>query len=1108
MARFLSIPSFLCSSPNRAARVATGLLLLALACAVTCSVAGAGSSARGKLTAHLSKTSFTVSQASKVKLVYKFSVKSKSFAYLLTIKRGTKWRKVVAVTKKGSFSGSHKMTVKRVFAGKAIKAGSYRLRLSCDYAAVTLSFRVVKAPVVPKGSAPVNSSLPTISGTTKQGQTLAASHGSWSNSPTAYAYRWDRCTASGAICADIGGATSSTYVLALSDVGSTMRVIVTATNAHGSKSATSSQTAVVAGLPPANTALPAISGTVKQGQTLTASNGSWSNSPTSYAYQWRRCDSSGNGCSSISAASSSTRLLRAADVGSTIRVIVTASNAYGSASATSAQTVAVAVAAFTPAVSAGFNYNCALSSNGTIKCWGYNGDGELGNGTTTDSTTPVQVSGITDATAISAGIDHSCALISDGTVECWGDNTYGQLGDGVTDHGHGLDAEGSDYSPTPVAVSIANASAVSTGAEHSCALISGGTVKCWGHGGDGQLGDGTKNVSYKSSTPVQVSGLASVTEVSASSYDTCALISGGTVKCWGDNGKGQLGDGVTNHSGATKDWSGNDFSPTPVQVSGITSASEVSSGGWHSCVLISGGTVKCWGANGNGELGNGTTTNSWTPVPVYSSGTTPLTNVAQVSAGSYHACALISGGTVECWGDDGTGQLGNGSTTDSSYPVQVSGITSASTVSAGGEHSCALASGGTVECWGDNYYGQLGNGSKRAYSLTPVQVSNITDATEISTGDEYFSCALVSGGTVECWGYNDYGQLGNGTTTDSSIPVTVYSSGMTPLANVTQVSAGRYFACALISDGTVWCWGDGSYGELGNGSSGSGAGSAYPVQVSGIDGTTVKATAISAAGTVSACAVLSDHTVRCWGWNRSGELGNGGTADSSTPVEVEGVGGSGYLNGVTQVSAAADHTCALTGGTLECWGDNGEGELGDGVTNHSGVTKDWWGNDFSPTPVAVSNITSATAIGSSKGEYSCALISGGTIECWGQGGAGELGNGLDTDSWTPVQVSNITSASAVGGGEVYSCAVLSGGTIECWGSNEYGQLGNGTTTSSSTPVQVSGITSASAVDGAYDHSCALISDGTVECWGDNYYGQLGNGEMGYSSVPVGVIGLP
>jgi alpha-tubulin suppressor-like RCC1 family protein len=1059
------------------------------------SVAGAGSSARGKLSAHLSKTSFTSAQASKVKLVYKFSVPSKSFAYLLAIKRGTKWQKVVAVKKTGSFSGSHTMTVKRVFAGKTIKVGSYRLRLSCDYAAVTLSFKIVNAivapvVVVPKRSAPVNTSLPTISGTTKQGQTLSASHGSWSNSPTGYAYRWDRCTASGAICADIGGATSSTYVLASGDVGSTMRVIVTATNAHGSKSATSSQTAVVAGLPPVNSALPAILGTVKQGQTLSASNGSWSNSPTSYAYQWRRCDSSGNGCSDISAAGSSTRLLRAADVGSTIRVVVTASNAYGSASVASTQTVAVAVATFTPAVSAGFDYSCALSSNGTIKCWGYNGEGELGNGSFTDSSSPAQVSGITDATAISAGNDHTCALISDGTVECWGDNTYGQLGNGTS----------GNQSSTPVQVSdITSATAISSGSSHSCALLSGGTVKCWGYNVDGELGNGTKT---GSSTPVQVIGVTSASAVSASSYDTCALISGGTVECWGDNGDGQLGDGVTNHSHGP-DWSGNDFSPTPVQVSGITSASEVSAGGWHGCVLVSGGTIKCWGGNSNGELGNGTTSDSWTPVSVYSSGTTPVTNVTQVSAGSWHSCAVISGGTVECWGYNSDGELGNGATVDSSNPVQVSGIASASSISAGGEHSCSIVSGSAVECWGDNYYGELGNGEK-GYSLTPVQVSNITDATEISSGDEYFSCARVSGGTVKCWGYNDYGQLGNGTTTDSSIPVTVYLSGTTPLAHVTHVSAGGHFACALISDGTVWCWGDGSYGQLGNGTSGNQ--SSTPVQVSGIDGTTVKATQIST-GIVSACAVLSDHTARCWGWNRSGELGNGSTADGSTPVEVEGVGGSGYLNGVTQVSAASDHTCALTGGTVKCWGDNGEGELGDAVTNHSGVTKDWLGNDFSPTPVAVSNITSATAIGSSKGEYSCALISGGTVKCWGQGGAGELGNGQNTDSFTPVQVSNITSASAAGGGEAYSCAVLSDGTVECWGSNEDGQLGNGTTTSSSSPVQVSGITSASAVDGAYDHTCALTG-GTVKCWGDNYYGQLGNGEMGYSSVPVGVIGLP
>ncbi len=1096
MARFLSIPSFLGNSPSRSARVAAGFLLLVLACAVTCSVAGAGSSARGKLSAHLTKTSFTVSQASKVNLVYKFSVPSKGFAYLLSIKRGTTWQKVVAVTKKGSFSGSNTMTVKQVFAGKAIKVGSYRLRLSCDYAAVTLSFKIVKASavpviVVPKGSAPVNTALPTISGTAKQGQTLTASNGSWSNSPTSYAYQWRRCDSSGGSCSDISAASSSTRLLQAADVGSTIRVIVTASNGYGSASATSGQTAVVAGLPPSNTSLPTISGTAKQGQTLTASNGSWSNSPTSYAYQWRRCDSSGGNCANISAASSSTYLLRAADVGSTIRVIVTASNAYGSASATSAQTVAVAVAAFTPAISAGFDYSCALSSNGTIKCWGYNGEGELGNGTTADSTTPVQVQNITDATAISAGLDHICALISDGTVECWGDNYYGQLGNGAT----------GGQSTTPVQVSgITSAIAISTGADHSCALLSGGSVKCWGFNADGELGN---NTTTGSPTPVQVSGLASAIEVSASSYDTCALISGGTVECWGDNGDGQLGDGVTNHSGATKDWSGNDFSPTPVAVS-ITNASAVSSGGWHSCALVSGGTVECWGDNGNGELGNGTTSDSGTPVAVYSSGTTPLTNVTQVSAGSWHSCAVISGGTIDCWGYNGDGELGNGATADSSNPVQVNDIASASSISAGGEHSCSIVSGGAVECWGDNYYGELGNG-KKGYSLTPVQVSNITDATEISTGGEYSSCALISGGTVECWGYNGYGQLGNGTTTDSSIPVTVYSSGTTPLANVTQVSAGGYFACALISDGTVWCWGDGSYGQLGNGTSGNQ--SSTPVQVSGIDGTTVKATAISTS-IFSACAVLSDHTVRCWGWNGSGELGNGTTTDSSIPVTVYSSGTTALTN-VTQVSAADDHTCALiSGGTIECWGDNGEGELGDGVTNHSGVTKDWLGNDFSPTPVAVSNITNATAIGTSKGEYSCALISGGTVECWGQGGAGELGNGLDTDSWTPVQVSNITSASAVGGGEAYSCAVLSDDTVECWGSNEYGQLGNGTKTSNSTPVQVSGITSASAVDGAYAHSCALISDGTVECWGDNYYGQLGNGEMRYSPVPISVIGLP
>ncbi len=336
MARFPSVARIAPRSRRGAARHFISFVVCALALVATSSLAGAASPAR--ISAHLTKTSFTGAQATQVKLVYKFSAPSKSFSYLLTAKKGSKWQKIKRVAKTGTFRGSKSMTVKKVFSGKPVKVGSYRLKLSADGGSKRLSFKVVKAKSIPTVSKPANTVLPTISGTTTQGQTLSASNGSWDNSPTSYAYQWRRCDSSGASCLDISSATASTYALVYADAGSTIRVVVTASNSAGSASATASQTAVVSGLPPANTTLPAISGTTTQGQTVSASNGSWSNSPTSYAYRWRRCNASGANCADISSATANAYTLVFADAASTIRVVVTATNTYGDSSATSSQT--------------------------------------------------------------------------------------------------------------------------------------------------------------------------------------------------------------------------------------------------------------------------------------------------------------------------------------------------------------------------------------------------------------------------------------------------------------------------------------------------------------------------------------------------------------------------------------------------------------------------------------------------------------------------------------------------------------------------------------------------------------------------------------------------
>ena len=347
--------------------------------------------------------------------------------------------------------------------------------------------------------------------------------------------------------------------------------------------------------------------------------------------------------------------------------------------------------------------------------------------------------------SVSAGQTHTCAIDNSSAATCWGKNSYGELGNGSTS---------TIYAPVSVD-NISTATSVSTGDGHTCALLSGGTVKCWGRGTSGQLGNGSTSTKY---APVSVDNISLATAVSVGDSHSCALLSGGTVKCWGYGNPGQLGNGSTGDQS------------TPIAVSDISTAIAVSAGERHTCALLSGGTIKCWGYGSYGQLGYSSSGISSQTTPVSVSG---ISTAVSVSTGYNHTCALLSNGTIMCWGFGDNGQLGIGSSSNKTTPVSVSGISTATSVSAGGYHTCALLSGGTVKCWGRGSSGQLGYSSSGiSDQYTPVSVSGVSTATAVSLG-AYHTCAVLSGGSIKCWGYGTYGQLGYGSSGNQYTPVIV-----------------------------------------------------------------------------------------------------------------------------------------------------------------------------------------------------------------------------------------------------------------------------------------------------------------------------------------------
>jgi alpha-tubulin suppressor-like RCC1 family protein len=393
-------------------------------------------------------------------------------------------------------------------------------------------------------------------------------------------------------------------------------------------------------------------------------------------------------------------------------------------------------------------------------------------------------SGAVTPTGVSAGGEYTCVDLSDGTVRCVGRNQYGQHANGTSNN----------FSSVLGPSELTNVNRVVAGDEFVCALLRDTTVKCWALGESGQLGDGT--FTQYSPAPVAVSGLTGATALAGGYGHACALLADGSMRCWGGNIHGELGNGTT-----ADPTTGPPGSALPVAVTGIADAIAITTGAYHTCAVLSDGTARCWGINHQGQLGDGTRTSSSIPVAVEG-----LANVAAISGGGVHTCAVLADRTVWCWGENEFGQLGDGTTATATTPVQVVGISDAVAVVTGWRHACALLADSTARCWGQNEFGQLGDGSI-AHSSIPVPVSALTGAVGLTAGWWHHSCALLANGSVKCWGMNDWGQLGDGTTSTSAIstPVTMVGAGITWTSSHPTVATidGTGRAIALDSGATT-----------------------------------------------------------------------------------------------------------------------------------------------------------------------------------------------------------------------------------------------------------------------------------------------------------------
>jgi alpha-tubulin suppressor-like RCC1 family protein len=699
-------------------------------------------------------------------------------------------------------------------------------------------------------------------------------------------------------------------------------------------------------------------------------------------------------------------------------------------------------------VAAGYDYSLGLKANGTLWAWGHNNHGQLGSSTNSNTDTPTptmqQVGTPTDRyTQIAAGDMHGFGLRADGSLWAWGDNYFGQLGNSST-------SGTSAANPTPLRVGAPTDryTQVAAGGYHGFGLKADGTLWAWGINTSGQLGNPTNSgAATANHTPLPVGAPTDrYTQVASGSVHGLGLRADGTLWAWGNNQAGQLG--------TTANSRPIDATPTPQRVGAATDTyTQLAAGSLHSLGLRADGTLWAWGNNQYGQLGNAANSGVYainaTPVPVGS----PTDRYAQVAASGNHSLGLRADGSLWAWGNNEAGQLGTATSSSPDNPTPTATGTALPTRStaAGAYFGLAVKADGTLWAWGYNNYGQLGTDATATPSATkPQQVGTDRDWVMVAAGDSH-GLALKVDGTLWAWGYNGSGQLATARNSGTITPNPTLTRVGDASDLYRQVAAGQAHSLALRADGSLWAWGQNSYGQLGNAS---GSGFTGPHPTPGRVGTATDLYTQVAAGNYHSLALKVDGSLWAWGYNYFGQLGNGTSSNGDNPTPMRAGATTDLF-----IRTAAGNSCTLglkADGSLWAWGSNEYGQLGNPTSKGNLIAN--------PTPLRVGATTDLYTQMGAGTVHGMGLRADGSLWAWGLTQYGQLGVGFYTNTVNTTPTQEATGRTdwatlAVGPAGYTSLArTASGLNFASTGYNNRGQLGDGTTTNANRFSRLSPLT--------------------------------------------------